>query len=202
MTTDQKRAFLKQLLLEQAFVKDAEKGYIVVQNFNLTIDPDILELASRCWADVYQEFAPIDAVVGLPDAGSRLAPVLAEKLHVKHILPSKRVQTAPSAWQDVVSYTNASFTTNQDEVKSQIGFVKPGMKILLVDDVIARGHTAVAAIKALQAAGVEVVGLAVLFDKVWQEGLKRITEETGIHVTSLISIEKIEADGKILLEPV
>jgi adenine/guanine phosphoribosyltransferase-like PRPP-binding protein len=196
MTTDQRREFLKQLFLKEAFVKDAEKGYVVVQNFNLTIDPDILDLASRCWLDMYFE-QDIDAVVGLPDAGSRLAPLLAEKLHTKFILPSKRIPTPPSSWQDVVTYTNSSFTTNQDEVVSHIGFVKPGMKVLLVDDVIARGYTAIAAIKALQAAGVEVVGLAVLFDKVWQEGRSRIAEETNVRVTSLVSLKEIAADGTI-----
>jgi xanthine phosphoribosyltransferase len=199
MTTDQKLHFLKDLFLQSAFVKDAQKGYVVVQNFNLTIDPDILELAARCWADVYKDRKDIEAVVGLPDAGARLAPVLAEKLHVRYILPSKRVPTPPSSWQDVVSYTNASFTTNQDEVLSHIGFVKPGMKILLVDDVIAHGNTAVAAIEALQKANVEVVGLAVLFDKEWQKGRERIHQQTGVNSTSLISLKNISEEGKITL---
>lgn len=199
MTTAQKLDFLKQIFLKTAFVKDAQKGYVVVQSFNLAIDPDILDLASRCWADVYQERGGIDAVVGLPDAGSRLAPVLAEKLHVQFILPSKRVVAPPSAWQDIVSYTNPSFTTNQDEVVSHIGFVRPGMRVLLVDDVIARGHTAVAAIQALQHAGVHVVGLAVLFDKTWQQGKQRVSSETSVEVTSLISLQEISPDGQIVL---
>src|SRR5688572_29347831 len=109
MTTEQKLKFLKQLFLESAFIKDAEKGYVVVQSFNLAIDPDILDLAASCWADVYQDRKDIDAVVGLPDAGARFAPILARKLRVQFILPSKRVQSPPGAWQDVVSYTNASF---------------------------------------------------------------------------------------------
>ena len=200
MTTNQKLQFLKQLFLESAFVRDAEKGCVVVQNFNLAIDPDILDLAARCWADVYQSRKDIDAVVGLPDAGSRLAPLLAEKLHVKYILPSKRVPTPPSAWQDIVSYTNSSFTTNQDEVVSHIGFVKPGMKVLLVDDVIARGHTAIAAIEALQHAGAEVVGLAVLFDKTWQQGKEKIITATHIEVSSLISLKEILPDGQLILD--
>lgn len=200
MTTAQKLELLKQIFLKSAYVQDAEKGYVVVKSFNLAIDPDVLDLASRCWVDIYQASGEIDAVVGLPDAGSRLAPLLAEKLHVQYILPTKRVAVPPGAWQDVVSYTNSSFTTNQDEVVSHIGFVKPGMRVLLVDDVIARGHTAVAAIQALQRADVHVVGLAVLFDKTWQQGMKRITEETGIKVSSLISLQRIAEDGQLVLE--
>ncbi|MBW7955837.1 hypothetical protein H3C66_03835 [Patescibacteria group bacterium] len=199
MTTDQKRNLLKQLFLQSAFVKDAQKGYVVVESFNLAIDPDVLDLASRCWADLFQEHKNIDAVVGLPDAGARLAPLLAEKLHAHAILPSKRVPHPPGAWKDVISYSNVSFTTNQDEVRSHIGFVKPGMKVLLVDDVVAHGNTAVAAIQALLKAGVEVVGLAVLFDKTWQNGTQRVLEETGVHVSSLISIKKINERGELLI---
>ncbi|MBW7943948.1 phosphoribosyltransferase [Patescibacteria group bacterium] len=199
MTTDQKRVLLKQLFLQNAFVKDADKGYVVAESFNLAIDPDILELASRCWADIYQHRKDIEAVVGLPDAGTRLAPLLAEKIHAHAILPSKRVPHPPGAWKDVVSYSNTSFTTNKDEVVSHIGFVRSGMKVLLVDDVVAHGNTAVAAIQALQQANVDVVGLAVLFDKAWQDGIKRIEQETKVKVSSLISLEKITPTGDLVL---
>ncbi len=199
MTTADKLAFLKEKFLNSAYVKDAQKGYIVVKEFNLSIDPDILSFASKCWAEKYAELQPLDAIVGLPDAGSRLVSVLAEMLHVKSILPSKRTTTIPGAWEDVVSYSNASFTMGQDEVQSHIGFIKPSTSVLLVDDVVAHGDTAVAAIKALQKAEVHVAGFAVLFDKVWQKGIERIKAETGVEVYSLIRIQEIRADGQIIL---
>ncbi len=199
MTTHDKLTFLKQKFLSTAFVKDAAKGYVVVKEFNLSIDPDILQFASRCWAEHYHQDTHIDAIVGLPDAGARLVSVLGEMLRVKHILPSKRTLVIPGAWENVVSFTNKSFTTNQEEIKSHIGFVKPGMRVLLVDDVVAHGTTAVAAIKALQQAGVEVVGLAVLFDKTWQGGIEVIKKETGIEAYSLISITTITPDGQFEL---
>lgn len=74
------------------------------------------------------------------------------------------------------------------------------MKVLVVDDVVAHGNTAVAALTALQKAGVEVIGLAVLFDKVWQKGTQRIFQETGVKVSSLISIEQITTQGDLVLE--
>jgi adenine/guanine phosphoribosyltransferase-like PRPP-binding protein len=190
-----KLTFLIDRFLNSAYVKDAQKGYVVVKDFNLTIDPDVLQFASRCWAEHYHYHTDIDAIVGLPDAGARLVSILAEMLRISAILPSKRSLIIPGAWEDVVSFTNASFTTNQEEIKSHIGFVKPGMKVLLVDDVIARGSTAVAAITALQQAGVEVVGLAVLFDKAWQGGKAEIKAKTGIEAFSLISIKEITQEG-------
>jgi xanthine phosphoribosyltransferase len=197
MTTADKISFLKQRFLENAFVKDAAKGYIVVKDFNLAIDPDIIQFASMCWAEQYHSQTDIDAMVGLPDAGARLVSVLAGMLRVGRILPSKRTDQAPGSWTDVVSYSNASFTGNKKDVVSQIGFVKAGAKVLVVDDVVAHGNTAVAAIKALQQAGAEVVGLAVLFDKAWQGGVESIKKETGVETFSLISIKNITDQGQV-----
>lgn len=199
MTNQDKLEFLKQKFLQTVFAKDAQTGYIVAESFNIAIDPDILEFASRCWAQHYHHVKEIDGIVGLPDAGARLVSVLAQMLRVGTILPSKRAVFLPGAWRDIVTYSNESFTTNQEEVKSHIGFVKAGMKVLVVDDVIAHGSTAVAAIKALQAAGVEVVGLAVLFDKAWQGGITEIKQQTGVDVFSLISVAEITPEGKIIL---
>lgn len=199
MTTDEKLQFLRQKFLKSAFVKDVAKGYIVVKEFNLSIDLDVLDLASRCWAEKYHHQTNIDAIVGLPDAGARLVSVLGEMLRVKTILPSKRAVIIPGAWENVISYKNTSFTTGMENVQSHIGFAKPGMRVLLVDDVIAHGRTAVAAIKALQEAGIEVIGLGVLFDKVWQNGVQKIKKETGVDAYSLIRIEKIAEDGAIHL---
>lgn len=199
MTTLDKQVFLKQKFLETVYVKDVAKGYVVAESFNLAIDPDVLVFASRCWAEHYHGDKNIDAIVGLPDAGARLVSMLGEMLRVKHILPSKRVSTVPGAWQNVVSYSNDSFTTNLEEVQSHIGFVKPGMRILVIDDVIAHGSTAVSAIKALQAAQAEVVGLAVLFDKAWQGGVNRVKAETGVDAFSLINIQHISPEGEIKL---
>jgi len=199
MTTQDKLVFLKQKFLQSAFVKDAAKGYISVKSFNLAIDPDVLEFASRCWAEHYHHDTNIDAIVGLPDAGSRLVSVVGEMLRVDSILPSKRTTVVPGSWEDVVSYSNKSFTMGQDDILSHIGFVKKGMRILLVDDVIAHGNTAMAAIKALQEAGVEIVGLCVLFDKAWQGGVRQIQEKTGVEAFSLINIQEITPQGEIIL---
>jgi xanthine phosphoribosyltransferase len=200
MTMQDKIGFLQRRFTQTAFVKDAAQGYVVIKEFNLSIDPDVLSMASRCWAEEYRQERNIDAIVGLPDAGARLVSLLGEMLGVKTILPSKRTTVVPGAWEDVVSYSNASFTTGQEEVKSHIGFVKKGMRILVVDDVVAHGHTAIAALKALQAAGAEIVGLAVLFDKVWQGGVETIFQETGVKVCSLVRVKEITADGQVVLE--
>lgn len=191
-------SILKRLFLENAKVKDAKTGYVVAKPFNLCIDSDILEIASRCWAQKYRA-ENIDAIVGLPDAGARLVSILANMLGISTILPAKRSSIVPGAWEDVVSYQNDSFTTGLKGIQSHIGFVRPGMRVLVIDDVIARGETAVAAIKALQEKGIIIVGLGVLFDKVWQEGVVQIKKETGIDTYSLIRVQHLSDSGEIQL---
>src|SRR3989344_6734439 len=148
-------AILKNLFLQHSVVKDVKTGYVVAKPFNLCIDSDILEIASRCWSNHYRQ-VNIDAIVGLPDAGARLVSLLANMLSISVILPAKRASVVPGSWDEIVSYSNDSFTTGQTNVQSHIGFVKPGTKVLVIDDVVAHGETAIAAIKALQAKGVEV----------------------------------------------
>ncbi len=187
---------LKKLFLKTSVVKDAKSGYIVAKPFNLCIDSDVLEIASRCWASQYRK-VDIDAIVGLPDAGARLVSLLANMLGISVILPAKRSTILPGAWENVVTYQNDSFTTGQKGIQSHIGFVQKGRRVLVIDDVIARGDTAIAAIKALQANGVIVVGLGVLFDKLWENGAKQIKKETGVDTFSLISIQNISPKGEI-----
>ncbi|MDH5532825.1 MAG: phosphoribosyltransferase family protein [Candidatus Pacebacteria bacterium] len=193
-------SILRNSFLSIAKVKDAQKGYITAVPFNISLDPDLLSLVSRSWAEHYVDYPRIDAIVGLPDAGSRLVSIVADMLRIRKILPSKRTKIAPSSWESVVKFSNKSFTTGQDDIVSQIGFLQPGMRLLIVDDVVAHGSTAVAAIKALQDYGVEIVGLAVIFDKKWQGGVEKIEKETGVPVFSLISIESISEEGKIILD--
>lgn len=193
--SDQLHQALINHFLSTAVVKDPEKGYLVLRDFNLDLQPTLIARAAEWWAEQLAD-VPHDAMVGLPDAGSRLVLPLAMQLKTPRVLPAKRTQTVPGSWQNVVSYANQSFTMAQQAVPSHIGFVQPGQRIILVDDVVAYGDTALTAIKAIGEAGAEVVGLAVLFAKEWQGGVERITAQTGVPVHSVITVKSI-SNGEI-----
>ncbi|MEM9734935.1 MAG: adenine phosphoribosyltransferase [Pseudomonadota bacterium] len=75
-----------------------------------------------------------------------------------------------------------------DEMEIHKDSVTPGDKVLLVDDLIATGGTAEAAVKLLQGLGAEVVAACFVIDLPELGGRKKI-ENLGVPVRTLIEFE-------------
>ena len=75
-----------------------------------------------------------------------------------------------------------------DTLEIHADSVRKGERVLLVDDLIATGGTAEAAIKLLHKTGANIVGAAFIVDLPDLGGLGRITE-MGIPVTALVKFE-------------
>ncbi|MES1203787.1 MAG: adenine phosphoribosyltransferase, partial [Pseudomonadota bacterium] len=73
----------------------------------------------------------------------------------------------------------------EDEVEIHLDALAKGEKVLLVDDLIATGGTAEAAIKLLRRAGADVVGAAFVIDLPDLGGAARI-EAMGVKVQTLV----------------
>jgi adenine phosphoribosyltransferase len=72
--------------------------------------------------------------------------------------------------------------------------VEAGDRVVIVDDTISTGGTMVAMIEAIREAGAEVVGAHCITEKVDKGGVERVERETGVEVTTSISISANE-DG-------
>ena len=77
-------------------------------------------------------------------------------------------------------------------------FLNKDDKILIIDDFLAEGNSALGLIDLCNQAGAEVKGIGVVLEKGFQGGRKRI-EELGYRVEAAATIEKIE-NGKIILK--
>lgn len=75
----------------------------------------------------------------------------------------------------------------QDILEIQKDSIHPGLKCLIIDDLIATGGSIVAATKLLQACGANVVGTLVIIELTSLNGRKNIPE--GIPVHSLITYD-------------
>jgi adenine phosphoribosyltransferase len=103
--------------------------------------------------------AKIDKVVGIDARGFIFAAAVADRLRAGFVpvrkkgkLPWKTRQTAYA-----LEYGEAIVELHEDAVK-------PGESVLVVDDLLATGGTAAAAVKLLDELGAHIVGIAVLIE--------------------------------------
>jgi xanthine phosphoribosyltransferase len=192
--TSKELKFLREEFLREAKVIDAERGYVSVSSFNLRMKPEVLKAAAKVISDFFKD-DKADTVHGIPHSGNYLAAAVAMELDGRvRLHTSRKDQNIPTSWKDVYREEVRSFTTSASgmDVFSGINlsFVKKGDRVLLVDDVCAKGETGVRIVEGLLKRGVKVVGFGVLFDKIFQGGLEKVAE-LGIKVFSCVRVKKI-----------
>ena len=76
-----------------------------------------------------------------------------------------------------------------------INCLEPGLKVLLVDDIISTGGTLIALLNALRDMEVEIADVVMVVDK--GDGARRVLDETGITVKSLVRVEPTEGAPRV-----
>jgi adenine/guanine phosphoribosyltransferase-like PRPP-binding protein len=119
-----------------------------------------------------------DVLVGLPTLGLALAPLVARRLGHTGFVP---LGTSRKFWyDDALSQPVSSITTAGPGRRL---YVDPnlvprlaGRRVIVVDDTISSGTTAIAALTLVQAAGAEVVGLAFAMSQgaLWKAALAAV----------------------------
>lgn len=101
----------------------------------------------------------VDKVAGIEARGFILATPIAEELRTGFI-PIRKPGKLP--WNVVREDYELEYGTDSLEIHEDA--VEPGDRVLLVDDVLATGGTAAAAVRLLRRLGAEVVGLAIFLE--------------------------------------
>lgn len=137
----------------------------------------------RAVDELVQPFAGrrISKVAGIEARGFILGGAVAHQLSAG-FLPVRKKGKLPA---ETLRQTYA-LEYGEDEVEIHVDAVAPGETVLLIDDLIATGGTAEAAIKLLRRAGAEIVGAAFVIDLPDLGGARRI-EAMNIAVQSLVS---------------
>ncbi len=194
--------FLRQEFLRDAKVIDAGRGYISVSSFNLRMKPSVLASAAKLIANEFRN-DHIDCIHGIPHSGNYLATAVALALgNGARLHSSRKDQNVPTTWKDIYREEIRSFTTSSSGMTVfsgiNLSFVQSDDRVLLIDDVCATGETGTHIVSGLQKRGVNVVGFAVLFDKVFQGGLAEVAK-LGIKVFSCISVVEIGKGDTVTL---
>lgn len=79
-------------------------------------------------------------------------------------------------------------------------YIKPGQRVVIVDDFLANGRTATALIDMVREAGAEVLGAGFVVEKRFKQGREHI-EALGVPVSTLAQVERLEQGHAILAQP-
>ena len=127
--------------------------------------------------------AKIDAVAGIEARGFILGGAIAHQLSVGFV-PVRKKGKLP--WATIGMDYELEYGT--DRVEIHVDAVAKGARILVVDDLIATGGTATAAIRLLRQAGAEIVGCSFVIDLPELGGARKLSA-LGIDVHSLVAYE-------------
>jgi adenine phosphoribosyltransferase len=127
---------------------------------------EVVELMSKAWAA-----DPPDLVAGIEARGFIPGAAIAVRLGAGFV-PIRKTGKLP--WTTVVESYDLEYGTDQLEVHSDA--VQAGQKVLIVDDVLATGGTASAAVRLMRKLGADVVGVQVLIELGYLDGRRRLSD--------------------------
>jgi adenine phosphoribosyltransferase len=127
---------------------------------------EVVELMSKAWAA-----NPPDLVAAIEARGFIPGAAMAVNLRAGFV-PIRKAGKLP--WMTVTESYELEYGTDQLEVHSDA--VQPGQRVLIVDDVLATGGTASAAVRLMRKLGADVVGVQVLIELGYLDGRRRLTD--------------------------
>jgi len=127
---------------------------------------EVVELMSKAWTK-----DPPDLVAAIEARGFIPGAAIAVKLGAGFV-PIRKTGKLP--WMTVMESYELEYGTDQLEVHSDA--VQPGQKVLIVDDVLATGGTASAAVRLMRKLGADVVGVQVLIELGYLDGRQRLSD--------------------------
>ena len=157
-----------------------EPGIIFRDITGILRDADGLKLS----IDKIQEMlegVEFDAVLGLESRGFIFGMPIAYNLH-KAFIPVRKKRKLPR--ETVSAKYDLEYGTAEIEIHKED--LRPGMKVVIIDDLIATGGTVEAAVKLAESLGAEVVKIAFVMELAGLKGRERLA---GYDVESVITYE-------------
>ena len=154
-----------------------EPGVIFKDITPVLADSRALKTLVDALAEPYRDQG-ISKVAGIEARGFTLATPVADRLGAGFI-PMRKPGKLP--WETVRE--DYSLEYGADALEIHTDAAEPGERILIVDDVIATGGTAAAAVRLLRGVSAEVVGFSVFIELVFLDGVSKLN---GVPVNALV----------------
>ena len=145
------------------------KGVIFKDITTLLQDPEAYKYSIDMMVERYRG-QHIDVVVGMESRGFIFAAPLAYLLNAG-LVPVRKLGKLP--WETERVNYSLEYGTNTLEVHKDA--IKPGQKVLIVDDLLATGGTIGATIELVEKLGGTVVGIAFLIELTFLHGRNKLT---------------------------
>jgi adenine phosphoribosyltransferase len=155
-------------------------GIVFKDITTLAKDPEGLRAAVDAIADRYRN-AGVDVVVGIESRGFIFGAAVAYKLGVGFV-PARKPGKLPAE----AIRAEYSLEYGTDAIEMHRDAISRGQRVLIVDDLLATGGTAAAAVKLVETLGGRVVALAFLIDLTFLNGRAKLD---GYEVFSLIEYD-------------
>ncbi len=146
---------------------------------NLLKDPQAFHLAIKTLADRYKDSSP-DAIIGLDSRGFIFGAALAYELKVPFVMIRK-----PGKLPRNVERIDYSLEYGMNALEIETNSLNPGDRAIIIDDVLATGGTARAAVELVEKLRGQVLETAFLIELPFLRGREKIAKP----VYSLFSIE-------------
>ncbi len=158
-----------------------EPGIIFRDVTSILQDADGLQLAIDSMQKLVGDPADVDVIVGTESRGFIFGMPIAYNLHKPFVLVRKKgkLPCETISQEYSLEYGTATVEMHKDSIK-------PGQRVVIVDDLIATGGTIEAAIKMVETLGGKVVKVVFLMELAGLEGRKKLA---GYDVESVICYE-------------
>jgi len=189
-------------LMEQMILKDGKVlpgGILKVGSFlNQQIDTELLaamgEEIKRLYAGDH-----VTKILTIESSGIAIAAAAGMAMQVPVVFAKKHKTSNVDG--EVYSSVVHSFTHGTDyNVVVSRDYIRPDDRILLVDDFLASGSALEGLIELADAAGAEVVGVAIAIEKCFQGGGDELRAK-GVRIESLAMIDAMDDDRGVTFRP-
>lgn len=179
-------------LLKKRILQDGKcfpGGILKVDSFiNHQMDPILMKSVA---VEFVRRFAGTDFNKVMTIEASGIAPaIMVGYLLELPVVFAKKKQ--PKTMEHILSTVVRSFTKDREyTVCISRDFLKPGDRVLFIDDFLANGNAACGCIDLIRQAGAELAGMGFIIEKAFQDG-GNVLRERGVRIESLAIIESLD----------